>query len=334
MSIKNHSISIHFARAITNAAKRKSLDYPALLQQAGINEKMLENPNIRITPEQLSRLVRAIWETADDEFMCMASHPCKHGVFTLMAKQAVRCRDLRAALFHLCSFYNLITDALTLEFVIIGDDAHLSMELTDPDIDSDYMLREFLFLLWHRFPSWLIGQRIPLSYIDLNYPEPAHMAEHKLLYPFQINYNQPVTKMVFKTEYLTAPIVQTPATLRAYLRRAPLDWFKRQTYYPVFTRRVIDYLEVAGELSSISMDAVATKLHITSRTLRRKLVEEGTSFKSLKNAIRRDAAIHYLSQPSIPLSQIARKIGFSESAAFSRAFKHWTGVSPSTYRKS
>jgi AraC-like DNA-binding protein len=72
---------------------------------------------------------------------------------------------------------------------------------------------------------------------------------------------------------------------------------------------------------------------MTSRTLRRKLTDEGTHFQDIKDGLRRDTAIHLLSQPSLPVSGIARELGFSEPSAFTRAFRHWTGVSPSSYRK-
>ncbi|MBE9397172.1 AraC family transcriptional regulator [Pontibacterium sp. N1Y112] len=334
MSTERHSISIHFARTLVASAKRHGVDHQQLLRFAGLNEQLLENPGLRITPDQLSRMMQEMWRVADDEFMCMGSQPSRHGVFTLMSKQAVRCRNLRAVYHHLGHFYNLVADALILDFTITDNEARFSLRLTDPDRDPDNTLREFLLLLWHRFPSWLIGQRIPLKYVTLDFPEPAHSAEHRLMYPCTAKYNQSANCLVFSTDMLDEPVVQTPRTLSAYLRRAPLDWFKRQAYYPVFTRRVMDYLEQAPELAATNMDDIAAELHVTSRTLRRKLADEGTSFQELKDDVRRDAAIHYLSQPSIPISQISRQLGFSEPAAFTRAFKQWTGVPPSVYRRS
>lgn len=334
MSSERHSVSIHFARTLIEAAKRSGLNHIELLHFAGLNEQMLKNPRLRITSDQLSRLMQEIWRVSDDEFMCMGSQPSRHGVFTLMAKQAVRCSNLRAIYHHLAHFYNLVADALILEFSISENEVRFSMKLTDPDSDPDCTLREFLLLLWHRFPSWLIGQRIPLEYVCLDFPEPAHHAEHRLMYPCSALYNQPECSLVFSKAILQEPVVQTPQTLSAYLRRAPLDWFKRQAYFQAYTRRVIDYLERDEALAVTSMEEIAEKLHLTSRTLRRKLADEGTSFQELKDDVRRDAAIHFLSQPSIPISQISRQLGFSEPAAFTRAFKQWTGVPPGIYRRS
>ena len=79
--------------------------------------------------------------------------------------------------------------------------------------------------------------------------------------------------------------------------------------------------------------AVAERLHISERTLRRRLHEEGTTFKALLDDIRRQLAIQYLEQPELGIAEIAFMLGFSQTPAFSRAFKRWTGVAPIEQRK-
>ncbi len=73
---------------------------------------------------------------------------------------------------------------------------------------------------------------------------------------------------------------------------------------------------------------------MTARTLRRNLTAEWYSFQHLKNEWRRDQAINLLGDSTYTISQIALRVGFSEPAAFTRAFKKWTGVSPRRYRQS
>jgi AraC-like DNA-binding protein len=149
------------------------------------------------------------------------------------------------------------------------------------------------------------------------------------MYPCEALFDQQINTLVFDAKYLTLPVVQTPKALRFYLRRAPLDWFSRQVYGQVFTQKVINLL--TQNLAS-SMGDIAKKCHVTTRTLRRKLADERTQFTILKDNLRRDTAIHLLSQTNSPIAEISRYLGFSESAAFSRAFTIWTGVSPKQYR--
>jgi AraC-like DNA-binding protein len=184
------------------------------------------------------------------------------------------------------------------------------MALKDPAKDQDYLLRGFLLLLWHRFPSWLIGQRISLKHVAFDHPAPKHLTEYRLMFPCPAKFDQAVTCLVFDAAILTAPLVQTPETLGHHLKRAPFDWFTRPAYYPVYTRRVLDHLERSEDLAETTIQSAALELHLTERTLRRKLAAEGSQFQRLKDGVRRDMAIHYLSQTSMSISLISQMLGF------------------------
>jgi len=73
-------------------------------------------------------------------------------------------------------------------------------------------------------------------------------------------------------------------------------------------------------------------LNMTSRTLRRKLKEEGESYQQIKDRVRCDIAIRLLTEESLTVAETGELIGFTEQAAFCRAFKSWTGVPPSAYQ--
>ena len=90
----------------------------------------------------------------------------------------------------------------------------------------------------------------------------------------------------------------------------------------------------ASDLGDLGeLDAVAARLEVHPQTLRRRLGKEGTSFSEIKSQLRRDVALHYLGKQGLSIEEIAHRAGFSESSAFIRAFKGWTGVTPYTYRK-
>ncbi|WP_158771268.1 AraC family transcriptional regulator [Paraglaciecola sp. L1A13] len=334
MRYKHHSISVHFAQAIVKRAIERGLDEAQLLNESGLSKALLVNNEVRITPEQLSRLMQSVWRSADDEYLCFGSEPSRHGVFNLMAKQVSHSASLRQVYRRGTRFYNLVARATQLKFEEREKYARFYLTLTQPELDPQHVLIDFLLLLWHRFPSWLIGQRIPLRQIGFMHAKPVHYEEYRLMFPCEVVYEQQSNYFEFEHAILSAPVVQTQQNLNDYLQRCPLDWFKRQSYFPVFTRKVLNYLEATDDMASISMTDIAQQLHTTIRTLRRKLLEEGTSFQELKDSVRRDEAIHYLSQPDLPISQVGRLLGFTEPATFARAFKSWTGVAPSMYRKS
>ena len=81
-----------------------------------------------------------------------------------------------------------------------------------------------------------------------------------------------------------------------------------------------------------SAECVAEKLHMSTRNLRRKLEQEGTSFQKVLDDVRCELAKNYLSQTSLRLEDISPLLGFSETSNLRRAFKKWTGQTPSEYR--
>jgi AraC-like DNA-binding protein len=85
--------------------------------------------------------------------------------------------------------------------------------------------------------------------------------------------------------------------------------------------------------SKVTDETVARKLYMSSRKLQRQLQSAGTTFNTLLNEIRQDLAKKYLREQHNNITEIGFLLGFSESRAFSRAFKRWLGVTPSEYRK-
>jgi AraC-like DNA-binding protein len=92
-------------------------------------------------------------------------------------------------------------------------------------------------------------------------------------------------------------------------------------------------LEAMLASGDVSIDRVAAKLGISRQTLYRRLKAEGVTFEELLEAMRRKLAIRYLERERLSVKAAAYRLGFSEPAAFSRAFKRWTGASPSRFRE-
>jgi len=333
MSYENQTISMHYVRSVIEALGRRGIAQANILAKTGISPEMLTTPGIRITPLQLSVVMQNAWEQADDEFIGMTRTASRHGVFTMMAQQIIHSPDLGSVYRHLARFYNLTTDAFILEICTDQDTAQFSMKLKEPELDVQHMMIDFFMLVWHRFPAWLSGQRIPLLSVEFDFTPPPHAAEYRLLFPCPAHFETGHCRFTFPAECLSWPVVQTRDSLKAHLRRAPLDWFQKQNYYPNHTRRILDAMMAGNRFRNLSIEEVAEQLAMTSRTLRRKLVEEGTTFREIKHIARRDTAIHLLSQRKLPVGSIAQILGFTEAASFSRAFKEWTGVNPHFYKK-
>lgn len=327
------TVAIHYLNAALACAERGGHDRQRLLVQLGIAPQQLLQP--RVPAEQMARLVRAVWELSGDEFMGCTAHPCKRGVFALMARHVLHYQTLEEMLQQGLEFYNLFSDDIGMRLRRRNRRAELEVVFSHPERDPDCFYREFWMVIWHRFSSWLIGRSIPLQQIHFPYPSPTHSRELNYLFPCAHRFNQPSLKFSFSADYLDEPSVRTPRDLAHFLRDSPAGLMTigdDELSYRARIRR--DLLHpVDGVLRLPSLERLAQGYGLSGQTLRRRLKGEGCSYPQIKDEIRLDLAIEKLRIERVPVAEIALQLGFSESRAFTRAFRHWTGLSPSEYRQ-
>lgn len=328
-----HTVSSYFARAHLQNGLRLGLDEQALLKFAALSPSLLQQQGSRLAPRQLARLLIKIMTEADDEFLGLASEPCRFGVFPLLCEHLIHTRTLGEAIYETRRFYGLITRAIRFEIEESDTEVRVSLRLDKPELDPEHVLIELLLLIWHRFPSWLIGQVIPLTRVQLAYPAPQHAEEYRLLFPTQREFNQPHNTLIWPKHVMELPVHRNMEQLKRYLAQIPLQWFRKQRFADFQSERVMQLLEQSSNPHQTTLEDIAEQLHMTSRTLRRKLTAEGSRFQQMKDDLRRDQAIYWLSQDSTSIAEAGEKVGYTETASFIRAFKSWTGMSPGQYQK-
>jgi AraC-like DNA-binding protein len=334
MNSQRYTISPYYLNAALQGAKQRHVDTKRILRDSGFDGFSLKTGSERVCSDKVTQLIRTIWQTMDDEFMGFTQHPCKQGVFAIMAKQAIGCKNLKDALIQGTHFYHHIRNDITLTFEEKEQEAVLSFGLADESLDPDHFLVEFFLLIWHRFSNWLVGQRVPLKYACFAYPAPSHVNEYSLLYPCHCRFNQLSNSIVFDTRVLALPIKQHERELSLFLKNSPADLLSKPIFYSAMTTQVMNLMGDVVHERLPNIEAVARAFNMSSRNLRRRLKDEGASYQEIKNTLRQDRAIMLLRDHSLTINHIAREVGFNEPAAFTRAFKQWTGESPLTYRKS
>lgn len=126
--------------------------------------------------------------------------------------------------------------------------------------------------------------------------------------------------------------MRSSADLDRFLETAPRDWIFTRSQEHTQSLRVRAYLNQTS-WEDANLTKAAQAMHMTPRTLIRKLEADGTSFQAIKDALRRDIAIRHLQVGQTSIEAIAQDIGFSSAAGFHKAFHKWTGATPSSYRR-
>jgi AraC-like DNA-binding protein len=143
----------------------------------------------------------------------------------------------------------------------------------------------------------------------------------------------PRNVIVFRTSDATAPFVTRNAELLDLLApqfEEQLRQFKEEDSFIELVRQAIQD-RLTGHRPSI--DAISQVLHISPRTLQRRLQDAGSSFQRVLNEARHQMARYYLSNSALELNEAAYLLGFEDPNSFGRAFRNWEGIPPSDWRE-
>jgi AraC-like DNA-binding protein len=164
-------------------------------------------------------------------------------------------------------------------------------------------------------------------------PEPVRRDEHIATFSgAQLRFAAPRRGFSFERSLLATPIPSAdPKLYRILVAQLERD-LRELPEAPLFTERVRNLMLTETPLARSTLPTVASALKMSARTLARRLSSEGTSFGDLLDHVRRTRALAYLDEGQLRVEEVAAALGFSRSSAFHRAFKRWTGQSPSAYR--
>ncbi len=146
-------------------------------------------------------------------------------------------------------------------------------------------------------------------------------------------FGRPFDGIVLTPSRLHESLPGADPKLHGILMRYAAIELERLSVSRPFTRTVRLLIEEGLETGQASASDVADRLNLTRRTLTRRLTREGTGFAILGNQVRLDRARHYLAFSPLSIDEVAERLGYAEPAAFHRAFKRWSGVTPSRYRQ-
>ncbi len=316
-----------YAALMLSGAERRGADTGLILRRVGL---AMGNPPSFLSEDEFTRLLRRITRVTRDELWGLASEPIPFGTFEAVCRSAARAGTLEDALKA-----SSRTLRLALKEVVVRtyrDDATAFITIVSRHSCPPTLESALIFLIYG-FVCWLAGIPLPLERVELRDGPSPRNASLTRYYRAPLEYNLPRTRLLFSTEILGRPVVINGQRLETFIRSAPLGLIVRYRDPLSLSERLRGLLQrnLAGMLD---LSAAAEALSVSPQTLRRKLAAEGTTYRELKDEIRRDLAIEFLADRRKSMDDIALKLGFAEHSSFHRAFRRWTGMSPGVFRPS
>ena len=329
--MSRYFIPPHIRGALSRTLEGHSIDVEALLSE--INHlQAIDSPEYDLLV--CHRLLQAGWYLLDDENLQLGDGPpLKPGAFFYASNLMINAPNLGEALNVAACFYSYVCQSWQPELSVNQKHASFRIRRQGQKNDPNHLLADYILIGFYQFASWLIGERITLTSISFDYPRPKHEVEFQTLFPCRRYFDRDYLELSFSANYLKQDIMQNAASLAALLMTSPSFLLIPQEPTRNVHTEVRHLLEAAPSTETPSLGDVAKKLNLTTKMLGTRLRKEGVSFNEIKKNVRLDKASQLLINHNISIAEIAEKLGFEETAAFSKAFKTWTGETPAQYRK-
>jgi AraC-like DNA-binding protein len=339
-----------YVRTLAATVERAGFDVDAFLAPEGLTANEISQAE-QLPADLFGRLYQSGMRLLDDESLgTLSAGPVRAGTFRLMCLSMIGCPTLGALIQRAGEFLDIV-DAVGVKPVVdvAGDEIRLgfgSPVRCDPDAlqtlltSADPVQIRTSLYYWHNLLSWFVGRALDLQRVDFAFSErvsetysgATRGADWRLLYGAPVVFDAESSALVLPRRVLLLPNVQNEHTLVSFLRETPYRLVVPSFVPPALQDRLRALFgQMPGDALPTS-EQIASRLGMSVSTLRRKLAAEGVSWQDIKEEGRKLAALRYVADTDVPITEVARLLGFDEASTFFRAFRRWTGTTPSRYR--
>ena len=328
-----HSLLGSFIVPVAQALRQAGIDPLSIMEQVGLDLASGANPDWRVSQPDFNQLLEAcVTASGEEAFGLLAAEQLQPQVLHSLGLAWLASDTVYDGLQRLQRFGQLVSTGLNLELAEDGDRIHLCLGLESFTTPIAPSAHDYAVGIITRMSRLTMGEFLAPVNIQMQRPSPLEPERWEYLLASRVEFGAVATRITWARSDIIEPLVTGGpqlARINDEHTQAYLDSFVDQST----ARRVVDQIVEKLPDGPPSQQQIAAALHVSNRTLQRKLKDEGASFKDLLQDTRMQLARKYLGSPGRSVVETAYLLGFSEPSTFSRAFKRWTGVSPADYRQ-
>jgi AraC-like DNA-binding protein len=314
----------HFVSHL-EGARAAGLDTASICEALGVSAAQLARSDSRISYAALNQVRLEICRLLDDENAGFLERPARWGSTVYFCRALVSSRTLREALYRYERFSAILSHEVKVRIVEGPQETAVEFAIPPrPDLDVGAEAENRIYFLLS-FALWLTDRRFLPRSIGFAFPRPGYAEDYSQVVPCRYVFDAPVNRLVLDSAVLREPVRRSPRLLNQFLANHLFFLIQQNLAMSSVAEQVRRMLEADA---TADLESVSDALSIPTTTLRRRLKAEEVSFQRLKDEIRQRRAMHYLVDRRLTVAETAALVGFSDPAAFSRAFKAWTGRSP------
>ena len=313
----------------------QKLDAAAFIREAvgdNVDLEIRHNPNARVALRDVEKIWTRLEEVTGDECLGLKYagkwHPSHLGG---LGYAWLASSSLRTAFDRLSRYIRMVNEGVSISVEeTAGEYAVVVQHLRD---DTATMSR-------HEATTAIVidmcrvnaGNDFSPLRVEFSYRQPACVSEYYAFFRCPLSFNSERTCLIFTQSQIGRHLPGSNPKIAEISDRTIIEYLARMDKTDIISRakaEIIKQLPSGG----VTDEMVSGALHMSERSLQRALQNKNISFKKLLTDTRQELARKYLNDSSLSLTEISFMLGFSEMSAFSRAYKHWTGKTPSQHRR-
>ncbi len=328
----DRTLPAHYLRELVDLCRRFDVAPHEVLRGTQLEYETLADPSRRVPLDIALRLGRnAIALTGEPGLAFHVGLHMRISWHGFLGFAAMTASTIREALRLAERFASTKTTAIRLALIEDGETASFTFE---ERVAIGRELHEFLaiaiFSGLKHIAMALTGEPVRAD-VDFAFSEPAYASRFRHMVPGEARFDQPVSRIRLTRATLDTRIVSAdPVAMQLALDQCERE-LAAMAPAVGFVEAVRKHVQPRdGEVASI--EAVARAMHVSTRTLKRRLADHGTTYRDVVDEIRQREAMLMLRDRRLTLDEIATRLGYSDVANFTRAFRRWTGTTPAASR--
>jgi AraC-like DNA-binding protein len=328
-------VSASIGALIVHAAAARGANANALCAETGFDLSLAQDPDARIP----FAIEEELWNAGargcgDDAFGLHVAEGLRPGAFDVLDYAVRTAPTLGAALARLVRYNRIVHDAAAFTVIPRGDVVRIEHSFRFGAEVQGRQSAEFTMASILTISRQIAARSLRARAVDLRHGQPPDLAEHRRIFGVEPRFARKINAVELDRAILDLPVPNADARLSRLIERHAEALLEARPDPGLSTAdRVRHVLSANLGQGDVSLGAVGARLKTSERTLQRKLADEGVSFDALLDDLRRDLALRYLADPKIAIAEVAYLLGYSEPSPFHRAFKRWTGKTPTEARR-
>ena len=331
--VRQPHMPVTYPKLYLDVARERGVDPQRILDETGIRASVLTDPAGKISPHEFALLVDSVLRHSGNDCLGievgLRQPLTTHGSlgFALMC-----CSTVAQALGLLERFWHLRGRGIEWSWRVQGESLALDFqsELPAPDALLQVMLSSIM-TGFYRGLEFLVGRTVSDGEIWLTQPEPEGFDRFRSRLPI-VRFDMPVAQIRIPAALRDQPLVMaSPDALGMAVAQCERELAMLGEGEPDMPARARKAMRL-GKAGYPSPEDLAGALHLSPRTFRRHLQAQGGSYRQLLEHARQRDALALLENPALEVRQVGELLGYADPANFTRAFRQWTGMTPSQFR--